>query len=125
MAGEDRFEQRWLVVTAKRLMVLDPNGASGDVEFSLQAVKSARIEALVGGGRLELEREEGAPTHLYYSNSLASKFAEVAEGIEQLKEGQGPQPAPRAGPHALRAMRAPPARDRWDMPGLHRQIRYL
>ena len=88
MAGEDRFEQRWLVVTSKRLMVLDPNGASGDVEFSLQAVKSARIEALVGGGRLELEREEGAPTHLYYSNSLAPKFAEVAEGIEQLKEGQ-------------------------------------
>ena len=42
-------------------MVLDPNGASGDVEFALQAVKSARIEALVGGGRLELEREEGAP----------------------------------------------------------------
>ena len=87
MAGEDRFEQRWLVVTAQRLMVLDPNGASGDVEFALQAVKSARIEALVGGGRLELEREEGAPTHLYYSNSLAPKFAEVAEGIEQLKEG--------------------------------------
>ena len=61
MAGEDRFEQRWLVVTAQRLLVLDPNGASGDVEFALQAVKSARIEALVGGGRLELEREEGAP----------------------------------------------------------------
>ena len=81
MADEDRFEQRWLVVTSKRLMVLDPNGASGDVEFALQAVKSARIEALVGGGgRLELEREEGAPAHLYYSNSLAAKFAEVAGG---------------------------------------------
>ena len=88
MAGEDRFEQRWLVVTSERLMVLAPNGASGDVEFALQAVKSARIEALVGGGRLELEREAGAPAHLYYSNSLAAKFAEVAEGIEQLKEGQ-------------------------------------
>ena len=69
-------------------MVLAPNGASGDVEFALQAVKSARIETLVGGGRLELEREAGAPAHLYYSNSLAAKFAEVAEGIEQLKEGQ-------------------------------------
>ena len=88
MAGEDRFEQRWLVVTSERLMVLAPNGASGDVEFALQAVKSARIEALVGGGRLELEREAGAPAHLYYSNSLAAKFAEVAEGIEQLKDGQ-------------------------------------
>ena len=88
MAGEDRFEQRWLVVTSERLMVLVPNGASGEVEFALQAVKSARIEALVGGGRLELEREAGAPAHLYYSNSLAAKFAEVAEGIEQLKEGQ-------------------------------------
>ena len=71
MAGEDRFEQRWLVVTAKRLMVLDPNGASGDVEFSLQAVKSARIEALVGGGRLEVERE-ARRTDASASNAVAA-----------------------------------------------------
>ena len=88
MSGKDRFDKRWLVVTPERLMVLEPNGAGGDIEFPLESVKSARIEVLVGGGRLELERQEGAPTHLYYSNSLAPKFAEVAEGIQQLKKGE-------------------------------------
>jgi ATP-binding cassette, subfamily B, bacterial len=90
MAGKDRFEKRWLVVTPARLLFLEPNGSDGDVQMSMQSVKTARVEVLVGGGRLEVERQQGAPTQLYYSNSLAPKFAEVAEGIRLLVEGEDP-----------------------------------
>ena len=90
MAGKDRFEKRWLVVTPARLLFLEPNGSGGDVQMSMQSVKTARVEVLVGGGRLEVERQQGAPTQLYYSNSLAPKFAEVAEGIRLLVEGEDP-----------------------------------
>ncbi len=90
MAGQDRFDQRWLIVTPERLLLLEPNGSGSDVQVAMQAIKTARIETLVGGGRLEVERLQGEPIHLYYSNSQASKFAEVAEGIKLLVEGEDP-----------------------------------
>ena len=90
MAGRDRFEKRWLVVTPERLLFLEPNGSGRDIQISMQSVKTARAVILVGGGRLEVERQQGAPTQLYYSNSLAPKFTEVAEGIKLLVEGEDP-----------------------------------
>jgi ATP-binding cassette subfamily B protein len=87
MAGRERFEERWLVVTQKQLGFLHANGSDGVVQLPMDAVQTARIEALVGGGRLEVERKQGPPAFLYYSNSLAPKFAEVAEGINQLSRG--------------------------------------
>ena len=93
MADREVFDERWLVVTDKRLLVLSGNGGNGNNgtgHWPLQAVRTARIEPLVGGGRLEIERTDGGPTsHLYYLNSLAAKFGEVAEGINQLSRGEG------------------------------------
>ena len=37
MAGKDRFEKRWLVVTPARLLFLEPNGSGGDVQMSMQS----------------------------------------------------------------------------------------
>ncbi len=88
MAGQECFDERWLVVTPKQLVFLHANGADGVVQLPMAAVERARIEALVGGGRLEVERKQGDPALLYYSNSLAPKFAEVAEGINQLSQGK-------------------------------------
>ena len=94
MADRDAFDERWLVVTGQRLLLLHPNGGKGSqdghgaIDLPIGQVKTARVEALVGGGRLEVERREGRPEYLYYSNSLAPKFAEVAEGIKQLVEGE-------------------------------------
>ena len=88
MTGRGRFEERWLVVTDKQLLLLHNNGGGDLVQFSMQGVKSARVEPLIGGGRLEVEQEQGEPAYLYYSNSLAPKFAEVAEGIKRLSQGQ-------------------------------------
>ena len=88
MAGRECFSERWLVVTQRQLVFLHANGADGVVQLPMDTVQAARIEALVGGGRLEVERKQGPPACLYYSNSLAPKFAEVAEGINQLSQGK-------------------------------------
>ncbi len=90
MADRERFEERWLVVTDKQLLLLHNNGSGDLVQFPMKGVKSARVEPLIGGGRLEVEQEQGEPAYLYYSNSLAPKFAEVAEGIKRLSQGQEP-----------------------------------
>jgi len=91
MADQGRYGERWLVVTTDRVLALGPNSSTGeDVHLPLQLVKTAHIEPMVGGGRLGVERHEGEPVYLYYSNSLALKFAEVAEGISSLVEGEDP-----------------------------------
>ena len=93
MADRDVFDERWLVITDRRLMLVQSNGAddeSGVDQFPLDDMRTARIEALVGGGRLEVERQDSAPAHVYYSNTLAPKFAEIAEGLRQLSVGEEP-----------------------------------
>src|SRR5713101_7092920 len=44
----------------------------------------------VGGCRLVIERNECPPVILYFSGSLAPKFAEVAAAIQQLSRGRVP-----------------------------------
>ena len=88
MADKERFEERWLVVTDQRWLLFRESDQEDVVQMPMDNVASARVESLVGGGRLEVEHKQGEPAHLYYSNSLAPKFAEVAEGIKQLSQGQ-------------------------------------
>jgi len=89
MADREAFEERWLVVTDQQLVFLQEEGVDGTIHVPLESVREARIEALVGGGRLEVDCVGGEPSrHLYYSNSLTPKFAEVAEGITRLARGE-------------------------------------
>ena len=88
MSGRHRYGESWLVVTDRRVVFLRAGGTDGTVQIPIEAVRTARAEALVGGGLLEVERKEGEPECLYYSNSLAARFGEVAEGIQQLAEGR-------------------------------------
>jgi ATP-binding cassette, subfamily B, bacterial len=88
MADKECFEERWLVVTDQRLFLFRESDQEDVVQMPMDNVANARVEPLVGGGRLEVEHKQGEPAHLYYSNSLAPKFAEVAEGIKQLSQGQ-------------------------------------
>ncbi|MFA6107429.1 MAG: ABC transporter ATP-binding protein [Candidatus Latescibacterota bacterium] len=88
MSGLERFGERWLVVTDRQVLVLHGEGPDGAIQVPLPEIAGARIEALVGGGRLEVEHKEGPPTQLYYSSSLTAKFAEVADGIRRLAEGK-------------------------------------
>ncbi len=81
------FGARWLVATRQRVVVI---GADGDdrVEVPLGDLVSARAEPLVGGGQLLLERRAAATVVVAYSNTLAPRFAEIARGLEQLRQGE-------------------------------------
>ena len=84
LINDQLFGEKWLVVTDRHLLFIPAEGVDGAVEVSLESVQAARTEELVGGGRLAVERKEGQPVYLHYSSSLAPKFTEVAEGIQQL-----------------------------------------
>lgn len=98
MADRHVFAECWLVVTDRQLMILQADapsvaisgGVASVQKVALADIRTARVEALVGGGRLEVERQSGAPVQVYYSNTLAPKFAEVAEALKQIAEGDEP-----------------------------------
>jgi ATP-binding cassette subfamily B protein len=88
MTGIERFEERWFVVTDRQLLFIGANANDQTTSVPLSAVRQARVEALVGAGRLEVERsDESQPHYLYYSSSLSQKFTEVAEAIQRLSTG--------------------------------------
>ena len=88
LINDQLFGEEWLLATDRHLLFIPAEGADGTVEVPLETVREARTEELVGGGRLVVERKVGEPVYLHYSNSLAPKFAEIAEGIQQLSKGE-------------------------------------
>ncbi len=82
------FGERWLIVTDRQLLFIPTEGVDGTLEVPLAAVRETRTEELVGGGCLAIELKVGEPVYLHYSSSLVPKFAEVAEGIQQLSKGE-------------------------------------
>ena len=82
-----RFEERWLVVTDKRLMRFDSNGASmgnGDASIEFSDAKSAAVEELVGSGRINVVIGNEEIEVLRYTATQRAKFARIARGIDQL-----------------------------------------
>ncbi len=88
LISDQLFGEKWLVATDRHLLFIPAGGVDGVVQVPLAAVQEAKTEELVGGGRLAVERKEEGPVYLHYSSSLAPKFAEVAEGIQQLSTGE-------------------------------------
>ena len=88
LINEQLFGEKWLIATDRHLLFIPTEGVDGSVEVPLASVQEARTEELVGGGCLAVERKEGEPVYLHYSSSLAPKFAEIAEGIQQLSKGE-------------------------------------
>ena len=86
MDADGNYGSRWVVVTDRQVLVMSEG--DGDVSMPMTAVSGARTEGMVGGGRLEVERADGPPVFVPYSNSLADRFSEVARGIEQLRKGE-------------------------------------
>ena len=86
---DDRtYGAQWVLVTPERVVVASEAGIDGAVEVAIDQVKVARTEALIGGGRLEIEREAAPTVSVPYSGSMAATFSEVARGIEQLRKGE-------------------------------------
>jgi ATP-binding cassette subfamily B protein len=90
MADDLTFSQRWLIVTDRRVVILGSDGEAGDAQIRMEEISTAKIDGLLGGGRLVIERNERPPVILYFSGSLAPKFAEAASAIQQLSRGQPP-----------------------------------
>ena len=89
MAGATRFDEGWLVLTERQLLIVRDRESDKGVEcLRVDDINEARSESLVGGGRLDVDTKTGRSTTVYYSNSLVPKFAEVAEGINQLSSGK-------------------------------------
>ena len=88
LINDRSFGERWLIATDRQLLFIPTEGVDGTLEVPLAAVRETRTEELVGGGCLAIELKVGEPVYLHYSSSLVPKFAEVAEGIQQLSKGE-------------------------------------
>lgn len=88
LAGREAYGERWLVVTSQQLLLTDADPTAPLMTVPVGQVTAARADALVGGGRLEVDRRDAPPLHLYYTSSLGAKFAEVAGAIGRLVEQQ-------------------------------------
>ncbi|HWD41209.1 MAG TPA: ABC transporter ATP-binding protein, partial [Fimbriimonas sp.] len=83
-----QFGKRTLEVSKTHLRIIEPAGAES-TRVPIEAIRSARNEPLVGGGRLELTLKTGEILPVIsYSLTHAAKFSEVARGIEQLAKGE-------------------------------------
>src|SRR5260370_19410170 len=63
-----RFAPHWLVVTNRRVLLINQGDGSG-TEIPLHQIRSATVEALVGGGRLVLRHGDAALGVAYFTNS--------------------------------------------------------
>ena len=86
--ADGKYGAQWVVVTGERILVLQEEGARDAVDIPVEDVRVARTENVVGGARLEIEREARPTVCVSYSQTQAQKFSEVARGIEQLRTGQ-------------------------------------
>ncbi len=87
MDRDGHFGCQWVIASDRRLLVV-PDGDGESVSVPITQISACRTEPLVGGGRLEVELNDAPTLALYYSNSEAAKFSEIARGLEQLRKGE-------------------------------------
>ena len=80
------YNPQWVVVTDRQVLVIPESGVDGVLSMPIGEVADATVEERVGMGTLALTRKDGPGIHVPYSRSLTAKFAEVADGIRQLKD---------------------------------------
>jgi ATP-binding cassette subfamily B protein len=87
---DGRFGVRWMVLTDRRVVVLPSlaPGVNGAVEVDITDISDARAEPLVGGGRLEINRNGHFTPIIEYTSSFGAKFNEIARGIQQLAKNE-------------------------------------
>src|SRR5262245_18504434 len=86
LSRDGSFGNTSVVVTDRRVLVFSPVGNGGASQISLQDIEGVRIEALVGGGFLELTLKQAPPLRMLYSASLSRQFSELAGAIDQLRQ---------------------------------------
>ena len=83
------YGDQWLVVVEDRVLVVRQQPAGWAViDTAIADVVHAHTEALVGGGRLLIERHDEPTLSVAFTSTEAAKFSEVARGVEQLRKHQ-------------------------------------
>jgi ATP-binding cassette subfamily B protein len=81
MRYDGSYQNSWLFVTDKRLMILDPSLA---MQIELKEIESVGIRSFVGNSVLEVETDGEKIEVLKFSASLTDKFFELIPAIEAL-----------------------------------------
>ena len=58
-----RFGIEWVIVTDKRLLIVPTTGLDGTADVPIEELTLVQTEALVGGGRLSIERKDKTNHH--------------------------------------------------------------
>ena len=85
---DGRFGEPWVIVTPQRFALIDDGEEA--LHVPLNAIRKARAEAIIGGGRLIIERIREPAIQIPYTNSLVQTFGEVAVNLNLLLEGKPP-----------------------------------
>ncbi|HEY3284002.1 MAG TPA: ABC transporter ATP-binding protein [Armatimonadota bacterium] len=104
---EGSYGESWLVATDKRLFILsatdqDPAlslegtavAAMPILEVPLSQIDTVETHEFTGTGILEIGTAMGASEELQFSRSLADKFVEAANVVEELVRQNKPEPTP-------------------------------
>ena len=82
------YNPQWVVVTDRQVLVIPESGVDGTQAMAIGDVEDVKVEERVGLGALALTHKAGAGMEVPYSPSLTAVFAEVADGIRQLKDDE-------------------------------------
>jgi hypothetical protein len=85
-------------------------------EYPLDQVEWAKVEPLVGGGKLCIQVGSRLVEAVFFSSSLIERFAEAARTIEKLAKGNATRQRQCGGAHALWQVSTPPTRAGWPVP---------
>lgn len=85
------FDTDWLVVTRETVFHLRAGNGREDRQLPLARVTAVENDELVGAGRLRLRAGDEPGLDILHSRSLAFRFAEAAQAIRRLKDGEPPR----------------------------------
>src|SRR6266567_250973 len=88
LSANGNFQDRWIVLTSERIIVLPSPGDERGTEAPLTGVVSACASSLVGGGQLEIRGDWPVPIRLSYSAAQSQQFVEFAQAIDCAKAGR-------------------------------------
>src|SRR5216683_1289311 len=111
LSADGSFRERWVILTDKRVLVLPSAGDGGGFESPLGEIKSVQVKSLVGGGRLEINRELPPAIRLPYTASESRHFIEFARAVEDARAGKRIETKPRERLRCERCGRLLPDRD--------------
>jgi ATP-binding cassette subfamily B protein len=88
LSGERIYGSEWLVVTDTQVLVVPEDGTNGTQHVAISDLRDVRVDDLVGGGVVEFDSNVGPPVRIGFSQSLRPKFAEIAECVKAVTEGE-------------------------------------